>query len=199
MGGSIDVTSVPGEGSTFRFKLSLPWSDQMIADQRADRAGSDDLKARIARLGRPLRVLIAEDDATNRLVVAKMLKEFDIDKHIVPDGAQALAAAAGQDFDLVLMDVRMPGMDGLAATRAIRAQGGRLATLPILALTANAFPDDIRQCREAGMSDFLAKPLRKAALVAAILKAIEDASAPVGAASPSLVPAEQSPTITPAL
>ncbi len=66
----------------------------------------------------------------------------------------------------------MPEMDGLAATRAIRARGGRLGTFPIIALTANAFPDDIKQCREAGMSDFLSKPLRKPALVAAILRAL---------------------------
>jgi len=72
----------------------------------------------------------------------------------------------------------MPEMDGLAATRAIRARGGRFATLPIIALTANAFPEDIRQCREAGMSDFLAKPLRKPAMVAAILRAIGQVDTP---------------------
>ncbi|WP_035981209.1 ATP-binding protein, partial [Bradyrhizobium sp. STM 3843] len=184
MGGTIDVTSVPGEGSTFGFTLSLPWSDTQISDQRGDRVGAGDLKTRIAALGRPLRVLIAEDDATNRMVVSKMLQEFAIDRLIVPDGAQAVKAACAQAFDLVLMDVRMPEMDGLAATRAIRARGGRLAELPIIALTANAFPDDIQQCREAGMSDFLAKPLRKPVIVAAILKAIGPTVAP---SMPSLV------------
>jgi len=73
----------------------------------------------------------------------------------------------------VLMDVRMPEMDGLAATRAIRAEGGRFAALPIIALTANAFPEDVKICREAGMSDFLAKPLRKPALAAALLRALD--------------------------
>uniref|UniRef100_UPI0005564630 response regulator n=1 Tax=Bradyrhizobium liaoningense TaxID=43992 RepID=UPI0005564630 len=77
------------------------------------------------------------------------------------------------DYDIVLMDVRMPDMDGLAATRAIRAQGGRFKALPIIALTANAFPEDIKICREAGMSDFLAKPLRKPALIAALLRALD--------------------------
>ncbi|HVI79521.1 MAG TPA: response regulator, partial [Candidatus Acidoferrum sp.] len=66
-----------------------------------------------------------------------------------------------------------PDMDGLAATRAIRAQGGRFESLPIIALTANAFPEDVKICREAGMSDFLAKPLRKPALVTALLRALE--------------------------
>lgn len=184
MGGEIGVTSRSGEGSTFHFHLTLPWSDKVILDQRGDRVGAGDLKARIEALGRPLKVLIAEDDSTNRMVVSKMLQEFSIDKCIVPDGVQAVKMASEQEFDLVLMDVRMPEMDGIAATLAIRALGGRHAQLPIIALTANAFPDDIRQCREAGMSDFLAKPLRKPAMVAAMLKAMGSA------------PATETPSIT---
>jgi signal transduction histidine kinase/DNA-binding response OmpR family regulator len=172
MGGSIDVTSAPGAGATFRFSLTLPWSDKVVSDQRTDRVGAEDLKASIAALGRPLRVLIAEDDATNRMVVVKMLQEFTAETRIATDGVQALQAASEADFDLMLMDVRMPEMDGLAATRAIRARGGRLAAVPIIALTANAFAEDMKLCREAGMSDFLAKPLRKPAMVAAILRAI---------------------------
>ncbi|ABD08915.1 Hpt sensor hybrid histidine kinase [Rhodopseudomonas palustris HaA2] len=172
MGGAIDVTSKPGEGSTFRFSLDLPWTNALISDYRLDRVGNDDLRTRIAMLGHPLRVLIAEDDATNQMVVLKMLQEFVAETRVVSDGAEALRALAEEEFDVVLMDVRMPTMDGLAATRAIRAQGGAFAKLPIIALTANAFPDDIRTCREAGMSDFLAKPLRKPALVAAVLRAL---------------------------
>jgi CheY-like chemotaxis protein len=127
--------------------------------------------------------MIAEDDATNRLVVTKMLREFDVETRMVPDGLQAMQAAAENDYDLVLMDVRMPEMDGLAATRAIRSGGARLEALPIIALTANAFPDDVKQCRDSGMSDFLAKPLRKFAMVAAILRAIGRADAPAAATS----------------
>jgi CheY-like chemotaxis protein/HPt (histidine-containing phosphotransfer) domain-containing protein len=149
-----------------------------MLDQRTDRVGADELKTRIAALGRPLRVLIAEDDATNRLVVTKMLQEFDIEAEIATDGVQAVRAASEADHDLVLMDVRMPGMDGLAATRAIRACGARFASLPIIAVTANAFAEDIKLCRDAGMSDFLAKPLRKPAMVAALLRAIGQMAAP---------------------
>ena len=178
MGGTIAVSSIPQVGATFRVSLTLPWSDKLVPDQRADRAGADDLKASIATLGRPLRVLIAEDDATNRMVVVKMLQEFNAETRIVTDGVQVVKAASEADYDLILMDVRMPEMDGLAATRAIRARGGLLATLPIIALTANAFPEDIKNCREAGMSDFLAKPLRKQAMVAAILRALGPAAAP---------------------
>lgn len=173
MGGTIGVTSTPGEGSTFRFTLVLPWSQAQPSDQADDRDAADDLKARIAGLDRPLKVLVAEDDAVNRMVVSKMLGAFDVELRVVNDGAEAIAAASGVDYDVVLMDVRMPDIDGLAATRAIRAQGGRFESLPIVALTANAFPDDVRTCREAGMSDFLAKPLRKPALIGALLRALD--------------------------
>ncbi len=173
MGGTIGVTSTPGEGSTFRFTLVLPWSQAEAGDQATGRDEADELKARIADLGRPLKVLVAEDDAVNRMVVSKMLGAFDVDVRVVVNGVEAVTAATEGHHDLVLMDVRMPEMDGLAATRAIRAQGGRLKTLPIIALTANAFPEDVKICREAGMSDFLAKPLRKPALVAALLRALD--------------------------
>jgi signal transduction histidine kinase/DNA-binding response OmpR family regulator len=192
MGGDIGVSSMPGAGATFRFSLTLPWTDKAISDQRTDRVGAEDLKSSIAALGRPLRVLIAEDDATNRMVVVKMLQEFNAETRIATDGVQAVRAASESDYDLILMDVRMPEMDGLTATRAIRAQDGRLKALPIIALTANAFAEDIKQCREAGMSDFLAKPLRKPAFVAAILRAVGRVESP--AVAP---PAESAVPTTP--
>jgi two-component system, sensor histidine kinase len=181
MGGKIGVNSVPEQGSTFQFSLTLPWSDTVVSEPSKDRIGAHDLKDRIAGLGRPLRILIAEDDATNRLVVGKMLREFDIETCIVTDGAQAIEAMVDAAYDLVLMDVQMPVMDGHAATRAIRSGG--FTSLPIIALTANAFPEDARLCREAGMSDFLAKPLRKQTLVGAILRALD-----IGELAPTLVP-----------
>ena len=172
MGGTIAAASEPGEGSSFRFSLTLPWSETKVSDQKSNGAAVADLKAFIAALGRPLRILIAEDDATNRVVVSKMLAEFETETRVVTDGLQAVQAASETEYDLVLMDVQMPEMDGLAATRSIRAR--RFAQLPIIALTANAFPEDVKMCREAGMSDFLAKPLRKAALVAAVLRAVSE-------------------------
>ncbi len=189
MGGTIGVTSGENEGATFRFSLTLPSSDRVVRDQRADRVEADDLKARIAAQGRPLRVLIAEDDATNRMVVLMMLKEFNAETRIATDGVQAVQAASEVDFDLVLMDVWMPEMDGLAATRAIRAQGGRFASLPIIALTANAFAEDIKLCSDAGMSDFLAKPLRKPAMVAAVLRVLRQAPATPEDSESTAVPA----------
>lgn len=173
MGGTIGVTSTPGEGSTFRFTLVLPWSQAQASDGDAGRDEADDLSTHIASLDRPLKVLVAEDDAVNRMVVSKMLGAFDIELRVVTDGVEAVTAVSEGDYDIVLMDVRMPEMDGLAATRAIRAEGNRFAVLPIIALTANVFPDDVKICREAGMSDFLSKPLRKPALVAALLRGLD--------------------------
>ncbi|UWU88259.1 ATP-binding protein [Bradyrhizobium yuanmingense] len=191
MGGTIGVISTPGEGSTFRFTLVLPWSQAQASDQAGGRDEADELQARISGLDRPLKVLVAEDDAVNRMVVSKMLGAFDIELRVVTDGTEAVAAACEGNYDVVLMDVRMPDMDGLAATRAIRAQGERFEALPIVALTANAFPEDIKICREAGMSDFLAKPLRKPALVGALLRALDghvmSEDAPL---QPTLMPAE---------
>jgi signal transduction histidine kinase/DNA-binding response OmpR family regulator len=188
MGGEIGVSSTHGVGATFRFSLPLPWSDAAVADPRPDRLEADDLQTRLAMLGHPLRVLIAEDNLTNQMVVKKMLEEFAAETTIASDGLQATVALDHDDFDMVFMDVRMPNMDGLAATRAIRARGGRYAALPIIALTANAYADDMKLCRDAGMTDFLAKPLRKPALIAAVLRALRRAPMPHAIPSATLPP-----------
>jgi CheY-like chemotaxis protein/HPt (histidine-containing phosphotransfer) domain-containing protein len=173
MGGEIGVVSAPNKGSTFRFSLALPISHEAIARGNEDLAPLfGELHHHIAKLGRPLRVLIADDNATNRLVAAKMLKEFSMQASMACDGVEALEAVTRFPYDVVLMDVRMPEMDGLQATRAIRARGGALADLPIVAFTANVFADDIAACREAGMNGFVAKPVRKKEIVAAIVRAI---------------------------
>lgn len=188
MGGKIGVRSVPGDGATFSFSLALPRSTARVSDQRKDRVGADDLKSRLVQLGRPLRVLIAEDNTTNQMLVVRMLKEFEVETRIAPDGVQALLALTEADYDIVLMDVRMPNMDGLTATKAIRARGGRFAILPIIAQTANAYTEDVKLCRDAGMTDFLSKPLRKPALVAALSKALRP-EVPPFAIPPSKPPA----------
>ena len=126
------------------------------------------------------------------MVVVKMLQEFDVETRIATDGLQAVQISSEAECDLVLMDVRMPEMDGLTATRAIRSRGGPFAVLPIIALTANAFAEDIKLCRDAGMSDFLAKPLRKQAMVAAILRAIGPVASPAAS-----LPAEPESTAAP--
>jgi signal transduction histidine kinase/DNA-binding response OmpR family regulator len=186
MGGEIGVVSAPGQGSTFRFNLTLPVTQEvaLIAHDEPEPAFPD-LRAHIAALGRPLRVLVADDNATNRLVAAKMLKEFDVQIATACDGAEAVAAATRFDYDVILMDVRMPEMDGLQATREIRSRGGRLAEVAIVAFTANAYLDDINACREAGMNSFVAKPVRKKELIAAIVGALRTAAAEAAASAPA--------------
>jgi CheY-like chemotaxis protein/HPt (histidine-containing phosphotransfer) domain-containing protein len=187
MGGEIKVASTLGQGSTFSFRLTLPVAEHVVAPEQNDQAAYAALSARIGAFGRPLRVLIVDDNPTNRLVAARMLKDFEIQTDTACDGAEAVTAANRFHFDLILMDVRMPEMDGLQATRVIRSRAEGPA-VPIIAFTANAFPEDIDACREAGMNDFVVKPARKKAMVEAILRALPEPAArdalPVHAAPP---------------
>jgi len=194
MGGEIKVISTPGQGSTFRFSLTLPITEPTELPEHHDQAVYAELKARIAALGRPLRILIVDDDPTNRLVAAKMLKEFEIQNDMACDGVEAVTAAASFNYDVIMMDVRMPEMDGLQATRAIRSRGGRLQTLPIIAFTASAFEDDVKACRNAGMDDLVVKPVRKKVMVEAILRMLSShppaADMDSAVVAPPLVPAQ---------
>jgi signal transduction histidine kinase len=156
MGGEITYAARPGGGSLFRFAVPL-------AEARAPAAGAaPDAAMRIhaasARLGRPVRALLAEDNAVNREVVRTMCAGLPIELAIAENGAAAIARAADAQFDCVLMDVNMPGIDGLAAARELRARG---FAAPIVALTANAFDADRAAAAVAGMDRFLAKPFRK--------------------------------------
>jgi signal transduction histidine kinase/CheY-like chemotaxis protein/HPt (histidine-containing phosphotransfer) domain-containing protein len=170
MGGEIAVESVEGQGSTFSFRVSLALADVADLEQRGGPDAVTGFDGLLAQLGRPLRVLIAEDNATNQFVVTRMMREYDIDLRIANNGVETVAAAKQGDFDVIFMDMRMPEMDGLEATRAIRARGGALAAIPIIALTANAFADDMKACRDAGMNDFVAKPIRKRLLIEKLAK-----------------------------
>ena len=185
MNGDIGVVSTLGKGSTFHFSLSLPIGTAVgvLADEGEDPSAG--LATAIAALGRPLRLLITDDDATNRLVASKMLKDFDIVINTASNGAEAVDSAMRFPYDLMLMDMRMPELDGLQATRSIRAQGGLLARVPIIAFTANAFAEDIRACKEAGMNDFIVKPVRKIRLLETLLRTLKSVEPQeAGAAEP---------------
>jgi PAS domain S-box-containing protein len=138
------------------------------------------------------RILLAEDNAINRKAITRMLELAGFRLDAVADGAQALAALERERYDLVLMDVRMPVMDGLEATRRIRDPGSavRRHDLPIVALTAGAMDSDRERCREAGMDDYLAKPVTRRALVEALRRHLGLASPPPPAPSPKGDPRE---------
>lgn len=166
MGGTLVLESEEGRGTSFTLRVPLALAD--AADARAAPT-----EQREDQPERTLRILLAEDHDVNQTLMEAMLARLGHESSTVADGSQALHAAIAASrsdapFDLVLMDMQMPVMDGLEATRAIRAAGLDPRALPILALTANAYADDIAACLAAGMQAHLAKPIQLADLGAAI-------------------------------
>ncbi len=160
MGGSISVASVVGKGTTFTVLLPL-----QLAESGAGPAEVGDIAKTDANRIRKPRVLIAEDHDINQELIVAMADRAGMDPTLASDGAEAVAMVEeatrlGKPFELVLMDMQMPVMDGLEATRQLRASGHSAAALPIVALTANAYAEDIEACRAAGMQAHLAKPVR---------------------------------------
>ncbi|MGY8972361.1 MAG: ATP-binding protein [Sphingomonadales bacterium] len=160
MGGSLTATSELGQGSTFVLSLPLVECEGNAPDAPAQK--QDAASFRKTLTGR--RVLLAEDVDINRKLAVAMLGRLGVAVEIAEDGKQAVekvraAREQGRPFDAVLMDMQMPVMDGLEATRTLRAEGVSERDLPILAITANAYPDDIELCLAAGMQDHVAKPI----------------------------------------
>jgi len=158
IGGELSVKSTVGEGSTFAFTIRLNISSSPPYEVITDTAPRATIEAR---------VLLAEDNVINQMVAMQMLNLLGCQVTVVSDGDEAVAEAAHSDFDGCFMDCQMPAMDGLAATVAIRAQealtGGHL---PIIALTANVMPEQIEHCFEAGMDDYMSKPVKETEFVA---------------------------------
>ncbi|HEY3848309.1 MAG TPA: ATP-binding protein, partial [Acetobacteraceae bacterium] len=178
MGGTIGVESTEGAGTTFRVRLTLPTAEAPAEAQPAPPDATRTLEARLAAFGRPLRILFAEDNPTNQFVALQLLKGVAVQVDVVGDGLEAVDAASRFSYDMIFMDMRMPEMDGLAATRLIRQRGGALARVPIIALTANAFPEDVKACFDAGMNQFVTKPVSKDVLFGAILRGLASEVAP---------------------
>ncbi len=169
-GGMIRAEPNPGAGVTVTFEfIAAPVS----MDVPAGVSGNGAPSARAAH------VLIVDDNATNRMVAEALCEMFECTSEQAVDGLEALEAVQARSFDLILMDIKMPRMDGVAATRAIRALPGPVAHTPIIALTANADPEDVRSYIEAGMNDVVEKPIKAERMLQALQSALDG----VGAAS----------------
>ncbi|MFG6485533.1 PAS domain S-box protein [Roseateles sp. BYS78W] len=173
MGGEAGVDSHPGEGSRFWFTAWLGVGADALPTPQA--RGSTDPQAQQGAL-RGRRVLLAEDNPVNQEVAAELLRVMGLEVDIVGDGQAAVEAALAGGHALVLMDMQMPGVDGLEATRRIRAAG--LTDLPIIAMTANAFSEDRRACLDAGMDDHIAKPVDPGLLQATLARWLPQAATP---------------------
>ncbi len=159
MDGEVGVVSTPGEGSTFWFEIAAP-------DAAAPASGVEAAEGLLDGL----RVLVVEDNATNRMIVTKMLEGLGASVDTAEDGERGVEAALIGGFDLILMDIQMPGIDGMEATHQIRTSGTSAATTPIVALTANVLTHQRSSYLDAGMDGVVGKPVSPGALLAEIAR-----------------------------
>lgn len=172
MGGKIWAENNPGRGATFAFDLDVERTEV----EAAPRANVEHLGGESDRAETP-HILIVDDNATNRVVAQALCEMFGCTSETAEDGVEALEAVQERRFDLILMDIKMPRMDGVQATRAIRALTGPARDIPIVALTANADPDDAKKYLTIGMAAVVEKPIKPERLRMAMNLALEQATA----------------------
>lgn len=170
MGGRIWAESNTGQGATFGFEFSVPRAD-------APRVESTNVSELVElKLKAEPHILIVDDNATNRVVAQALCEMFGCTSECAEDGLEALEVMRSRRFDLILMDIKMPRMDGVAATRAIRALPGPERDVPILALTANADPDDAKHYLAVGMAAVIEKPIKPERLRQAMNLALNESA-----------------------
>lgn len=193
MGGEIGADSVAGEGSTFWFEIPVSLQDNAneqtafdFVKSEAPKASEDDIgstqdmilstRMKIQTLGRDVRVLVVEDNLVNQTVAVRTLKKMGMKVDAAHDGGEAIGILAANQYDLVLMDVQMPKMDGIETTQIIRANEVEkgLPRLPIVAMTAHALSGDRARCLEGGMDGYITKPINVADLAATIFQWLEN-------------------------
>ncbi len=167
MGGLIEARLNDGPGTTFSFCIPL-------YDVPAAELGTDETSLATTALRPHVRVLIADDNATNRLVACTLCEMFGAETHPVEDGLAAVEAASMGAFDIILMDIKMPLLDGVAATQRIRSEGGPCADVPIIALTANADPWDAASYLAQGMDSVVEKPIKADRLLEAMAALLDN-------------------------
>ena len=167
MGGEVGVDTLPGAGSVFWFTARLQIG--RAEDESTSVAGGENAELQLVARHQGRRILIVDDEPVNLEIARFLLEQSGLRVDTAADGEDALRRVQETDYALILMDMQMPRLDGLVATRLIRATPG-YATTPILAMTANAFTEDRRHCLEAGMNDFLTKPFNPDVLFAILLR-----------------------------
>ena len=177
MGGKVWATSEPGKGSRFIFQVPLLLAQGAAAAARPSRTAA--AAAKRPNFAPTTRVLLAEDNPVNRTVALRFLARLGLEADVAVDGTETLRKLTSSFYDVVLMDCQMPGLDGYETARRVRALGGPYATLPIIALTAHALEGARARCLEAGMDDYLTKPLDADDLAACLARWLLKEEVPV--------------------
>ena len=174
MGGEANVDSQIGEGSTFWFEIPVEATEAPVAKRQSDNTEASDFTSRADSVSTELTILLVEDSEVNQMIARTMLEKRGLKVSIATSGLEAVEQASKTPFDIILMDLQMPGMDGLEATTQIKASAGPNVDTPVLAMTANVGAEFKIRTENVGMVGFIAKPLKPDAMMDSIFQALRD-------------------------